>query len=211
MKRTNSLDLKFKPVKLFLEDLQEIESILKEIPNFEAIEISIEDQKFESVEEVCKYHQEVAEIDIVAKSTNYKSLSVSIRSYTNSIKDYNPDLETRGVAQKVFELLEKKEKGLILKIRSIRRTLGVIAWIVVLILPWVINDISKTSGLILLSVCLILLFSGLLTIFSKKSEIIFSNRKDRQSFWERRGEQMVTTLIIGLITTVLGFLLGKLF
>lgn len=205
--KKNNLLIKFRPARLFLEDLQEIENISKELSIFKSIEISILDHEFSSFSEVKDEYKECNEILIIIKKQNYSSINITFSKYNNSIADYDPDLETRGIIQKIYEVIVKREKNNSINfIKAIEQ----LKWIGLAgIISSFFFSFNKTRLIIACLSSLLYLFSGIPLLFPLRSEIIFISRKKRSSFWERNKDQLIVNGIVSILSLFVGFLLAK--
>lgn len=209
MKRINkSLSKAYPTVKLFLDDLTSIESILNE--SAMDFEISTEDYTFTSVDELeSKY-----------KNENLSSLKISTRSpYINIelnkmwIRIYcgSEETSTAGIFYKLDKILSAKVR----KPRFLYSYYAIwIGNILILATPnSLLKKINPQAPEIELILTLIwflwILWVAYIRLF-KSSDISLVKRADLQNFFSRNKDQIIVSLINGAIGAVLG-IIGTIF
>ncbi len=207
MKQKNNLDIEFGAVKLYFEDFLQIESFAKELSNFEKISISVQDCEYESFSEIKSLHEELNELRVIVHQKSYKSFTISFSNFRNTISDYNPDLETKGVIYQIAAFFKKNEKSFSINLKKFCKYFYWVG-IICMGLMGLLNDLNKILAFVYLGVFLVSSIGGIYWLFPLKSNLIFLNKKDRKSFWGNNKDQLIVGLISSFFSAIIGGLFG---
>jgi len=184
-------------VKLYLDDVEEIVKILKEISN--EIEIKTEEYAFSDVSELTKtYAEDFTNLEIGSRNPY---INIAFRRYRLSVYASEQTLAILGAIQKIKDLLRKRKRSWILRryylVILIDTTLtlilarGVTSWFSVAPLP-----IDLLNGIVV-----VLNFSLIWKSYKIPHSLIIPQRRlERISFWKRNRDQ----ILVGIICAILG-------
>ena len=203
------------PFKVFRDDLIEIENLLKK--DLGATDFKIYFGKCESVD-VDSIPSDTSPVNkIRIRIYSPFDLNISIIRYSAYISSSSNSLQVRGIVDRVREILVKRKSHLIVKVRFL------IKWFMLAVFAFSfafsVNTLDFSSDSFVpeyLSIPLVVL--GMLSLYSSfqmilppKSEVNFSFFKDKKRFWVENKNEILTGLIVGIPTTILGFILGYIF
>jgi len=199
------------PVKLFLNDVEEIVSILREVSA--TVDIRTDEYSMESVEELKKLDVDcIHELTIQCREP-YVSLELDRYRIWLYIAEDTP--VSRGLFEKVKEVLVRRRRRLA---RILRNPSLIWVPLGLLIYPIVIG--LRLSNWSLLALGLFLLISiciwgrwAWVARFERYSTIVLRRQSEHKSFWERNKDQLllsvISAIIGGVITYVFTILLRK--
>jgi hypothetical protein len=211
MKRINkSLSTEYPTVKLFLEDLIAIESILKE--SAENFEIATDDYTFTSVDELKnKYKNEKLSSIKISTRTPYINIVLNktwVRLYCGS-----EEISTTGIYYKLDKILSAKVRKprflysyYIIWIGNILLFASIPSYF----LPKKINpQILLIGGVLSLIWFIWILWFSYIRLF-RSSDISLIKKVDLRNFFSRNKDQIIVGLINGIIGAVIG-IIGTIF
>ena len=207
----NNESIKLSPVKMYWDDLQEInERIMKG----REIEVESGEHKYESLEELKEKTKKnyISQVKITGRSEKFNNyINVNIEPGEVWI---HQDSESTETAAKVRELLTNNSPWYMYSLNSPGWCMlkGVLGWIPIFTFPFFSLRIKN----IYLSLIMFLIGVGILLWTFKyepilgRSKIFTCLRKDNLNFWERNKDQLLRELIIALIAGIIGFLFSRL-
>jgi hypothetical protein len=184
------------PLRLFLDDLQEIENILK--GPAQSVSIKVRGFEFDSIDEFSKNsgHRKITDLQITC-STPYVSLEFtrfSARLYVGSSDD-----TAAGLFHKLDQLLTQS------RIPFWFLHSYYFVWVLNILLPLntavVSNEPTSTSVSLVAGAWI---FRVLYVRLRRHSTVILSNRNERSTFLSRKKDDLILALISGIIGALLG-------
>lgn len=195
----------FKPVTLFLDDLEDIVGIFKEVSN--KVEIIADEYKLDDSDEFSKLRKEMVDSLIIRSLEPWISLSIEYVD-SNIYLDQDTAL-SRGILEKVKEILKRRRRRFSWLSRD--NLVGVFFSLFSLVLFFLIyKGISQKSFLYILLGIFDLLFGSLFIRFCVKlgRNIIYLKRHaESKSFWKRRKDEIIIAVIsaiVGAVVTIIG-------
>ena len=199
---------KLPPIKLYLEDLEYLDSQLRSIPA--NVTIFTDEYEFENVEELSKTVKEkvVRKLNIQAITTDGFTIGLVVAedSAHLSLVGAN-DAKARGVFEQLLTYLrERRNSVIMLIVRS--------AWPIVLLLTSVTiysgvqhqGHVSPTLLISWIIICLVCLIVATAINDRSYTTIYLKHRADAPSFWERNWEKILIAVVNLIIGIVLGWL-----
>lgn len=211
MKKKQHKSIEFnKPVHLYLEDLHEIESILKEELKVKELEITFDEYEAKSIKEIPEGTENVS--TYLVFQTSNPNISISIYKHSTSIWLSSTNLELEGAIAKITDLLTKRTRKFIFYSFKVLN-LGIsLIFITVAILSSWFGRMSRNIQIILLLIFLLTLTLWILTILKPvKSIIEFKEKKKTPTFFQRNKDRIIVGLLVGIPVAIFSFLLGFIF
>lgn len=202
MKKINrSLSNYYLPVKLYLNDLFEIEAILKE--SSEHIKIEVEDYQFSSVEELSEnlHNKIITELEL---SNEYAS--IYLKPTTTSLHVQVNNITGSGLFYKLDSLLRKKRRPLWF-LYSYYILIPFPTIIIYLLNPYLFID--KTFRYILITIFVLSFFWIVFIRINRNSLVIISENNSITNLWTRKKDDLLL-IIIGAILGAIGTLIVNL-
>ena len=201
-KNVYSKSLKILPVKVYLEDLDEIISILNEDGSGK-IEIKTREYKLTPDEFKQKYKDENLNYLEIKSSNPYINVDFD---YSNGVRIYSGDdsASSVGIIEKIKNIVKPKRKIFNLFLGRNNYNLNIIfilCWLIILLF---FNHLANKESY-LVGVVVYIVFSALfmLPLFNRNN-IIVSNKKDRPSFFIRKSDDLVIAIISAFLGGVMG-------
>ena len=205
-KKTPSRSETLKPVKLYLDDLEQIVSILK--AESSEVKIETDEYKYESLEELVGSKKEtIYKLKLICGKWPHVDLNLNSYSVELFISEDEPKL--RGVFEKIKEILVKRER-IYRRFVSFRWAMifslapGIIFLGKVVFFPSAPTPFSFLWFFIILSLIINL---WLRLERDKYSIIVLKHKIDQESFLKRNKDQ-VWLLIFGAVFGIVGTVLG---
>lgn len=204
MKRIKqSPDFDLKPIQIFRDDLEYIESELKNELAGSDFSISLGEYEYSSVDEVPDNHKKVHELTI---TTTDPYTRIALRRMIANISSTDSSLNTIGALRNIEQRLNKRTR----KFRYyIVRPLGIIGSIFLLgVTPLLALESIPVLARFVLIVLTILTFPFILIaahqFFRTYSTVNFE--KERKGFYSRNKDTILVGLIVAVFTAVLTYL-----
>lgn len=201
-KNVYSKSLKILPVKIYLEDLDEIISILNE-DGSRKIEIKTREYKLTPDEFKQKYKDE--NLNYLEINSNNPYINVDF-GYSNGVRIYSGDdsASSVGIIEKIKNIVKPKRKIFNLFLGRNNYNFSIIfilCWFLILLF---FNHLA-TKEFYLVGFIVYIVFSALfmLPLFNRNN-IIVSNKKDRPSFFIRKSDDLVIAIISAFLGGVIG-------
>jgi len=212
-KKIPSRTEKLRPVKLYLDDLEQIVSILKVESN--EVKIETDEYKYESLEELVGNRKEtIYELKLGSGRSVWSPVKLSLDKYFVELFISEDEPRLRGLFEKIKEILVKRE-------RVYRRLVSPIFSLIFSVFSLTIIIVNKflyPLPLIILPFLYFIIIPSATTISliivvwlnmekGKYSIIVLKHRSDQVSFWKRNKDQVLLLIIgtvIGAVITVLG-------
>ncbi|MCL4400385.1 hypothetical protein M1316_00175 [Candidatus Parvarchaeota archaeon] len=208
-KKAKSYTKKFIMPHLYREDLQEIESILKNGLQVRFFDIDVGDYEYESIDEISQEQEKTNYLRIRASDPGKDGLSwddyeISFNSNRSDLwAHYKDELKSEGAVKKLSEIISKRERKFLwfsLKLLYYSAILGIFFFTG--LFAW--HDFKPQFSAEMLFAWL---FSVFIMIFSSNyvdsASIEFVNKKERSNFWIRNKDKIFLIII--------GFFLEKFF
>ncbi|NOT05567.1 MAG: hypothetical protein HOP27_13305 [Anaerolineales bacterium] len=188
-KKSLSRSEDLKPVKLYLDDLEKIVSILRT----ESAEVSIEtrEYKYESLEELARNRKDTI-YELKLKS---RYVTLTFTEYSAELYILNDEDKLRGIFEKIKEIVVKRERNYR---KIVSTSWSWVFWILGAILfigKFLPSSINNSLALIFLIPALVINI-WLYLEQNKYSIIILSYHTDQSSFW-KQNRNNILMLIIG--------------
>ncbi|MDF2529583.1 MAG: hypothetical protein K0Q57_463 [Gammaproteobacteria bacterium] len=181
IKKLVNIEREFCYSKLYREDLEQIESLLKEL-NLQYYSIQVDnDYQADSINEINA--QQIPSTNKLTISTLYKGIRIYINKSRARIYCENDDIHCRGVMDKICDIFKLRQRKWI-KIAKI-----IIFFLVAGLTGFLIfkykNSLSTLETI--LAIGLSILFIELIDkIFELSPPIIFSSEREAPSFWRKQ-------------------------
>ena len=208
-KKLHSISKHLPPVKLYLDDVNEIVSRLQSLCS--KIEYSTKNYEFESLDELKQNcGSNLKELAIQGRSPY---ISVDIRKHDVHLYTSGESETTIGLYYSLKEFLQQKS-GWYSKFLNIWLW-GTLLWIFLIVFSNVIKELKDLPDIlkyfyIFLSFIFFFFLLSLLNRW-KGSTIYLENRYKVSNFWERNKDKIITTIIGALIGTFLTILFRFIF
>ena len=206
-------DIDIPPVRLYMEDIREIEEIYRQ--NCKEYKIRTEDFVFDSSEELKSINEKKIS-NLYFESSN-PSISMRLYKRYGVISGYNDEVSVLGIVTKIKSVLDKR----VTPLRYIDSKWFVIfiVFLSLLSFQWALSFYrlaDKVDKLFLFVSYLILssllLFSWMaFTLFMKHSVIYLFDKSSQKNFFSRNKDQIVLVTIGAILGALAYFLLEKLF
>jgi len=197
-----------KPVKLYLEDIENIFSLLSE--TYEKVLLRTDEFELESVDELKKLNiDNISRLSIIAHQDGWPSFLLSIFYDEIGIRIWKDNPTSLGVQEKIKQILKKRERSSFLQLLYNKAAAFIVLWFLLISL---ILSLSQKSSIVLLNILAIAL-TVLWVFFAYKSTqnlIILKHSINAPSFLKRNSEAILVTIITSIITLLLGYFFGKL-
>jgi hypothetical protein len=198
-----SISKDYLPVKLYLDDLESIEEILKEVST--SLSFETEDYKFDSIEEL-KTHFKRAQINELHVKSSTPYITMDFTRMWTRIYVSSSDISNAGVFYRLDQIISNRNRKL--KWRYSFYFL----WIVNILL-WIINGVPFGPKLIpvnpYLSISIdTLAFMWLIWFFFIKfrrhSVIVLTHKNSEAPFLQRNKDNLILAIISALLGAILG-------
>ncbi len=202
-----SLYKKYHPTVLYREDLDFIETTLKEKST--TIEIVTEDYKYDSIEELVKERNGI--LPKILKLTSHQPhISVDVSGNAMALYSSDSDNESAGIFWKIDKCIKKSAK---LGLFSFVLTFGFgVFFMVISILLFSVLLYSKLIDpkiYMLASIGVICIYSLIAYNDTKyHSQVSFNHRGSLNDFWDENKGTLLIQIIAGLILLLVGYMLG---
>lgn len=214
-KRKKSIFEKLPPARLFLDDINEIVGIFKEISN--DVEIETEDYKLEDVSEMRNLNSDYINELMITSHQPYLTLRFEpYKAYFHSSED---TLIVRGALEKIRKIFSTKPNRLLnfynnYIIKIIYNLLPIISGGM---LGYGFISISENknyyifiyTGILLLLITLATSWQRA-SLRNKYSVIYLFNEKDRKSFWKRNQDSIISGIIGSLFVAIMAWFASEL-
>ncbi len=211
MKRINkSLSVKFSLPKIYLDDLEELERIIKSISPKEYV-VETDEYQFDSLKELLS---SVKSPEGVILKTARPYLNLEFGKNKARLYIYDDSAISAGTINRIKEVIKKKERVLLDFLTN--NPLVYLVFALLSFANWIPIGIGKPVPLWLTTsnfIVIIVLFLFLAGSFRGYRTVIFLYRKDDKSFWGRNKDQILIELIKWalpiVLVSVLSYVLGK--
>jgi len=222
--KKKELEYFFKPLVLYLEDLEKIEKCFKQAGW--KTEIETEDFVFESIEELKeqlvekKQENYLTDLSFNAKKQTKKDLYERCYGWVRFYPNKNPhfrflddNIENRGLLSKIKELLDERERKGVLSDLFLIKSFAV-CMLAIFFVPSLITKISPLNilqsvfSLLFLAVISILWGGWSLYIRATESTLVLLKRREQSSFWQRNKEKIFWRIIVPIIMLFLGAIIS---
>ena len=190
------------PTKLFLEDIEQIYSIVNE--TMDSVSIENEDFEFENLQDLLEIKSSsLTNIRLVGyKNGRFRIFfSVYPRLIYISIEEDEPALV--GTIEKVKEIIGARKRSLLLPIRFL--TVLAFLGLVLSFLGLFFRSLPAFQGVI----SIVYNIFVLLLIYLSKNQIILTYSKNTPSFWKRNSDNIIVAIITSILTLIIGYVFGK--
>lgn len=198
----------FKCPHLCRDDLKQIIDLL--LTELKPDQYSIESDKydFENSSDLLNDGSVTSNFDIHIYS--YGIYIVLHRSY--AYIEYNAgDSKIRGIASKIIEIIEKKERKILFFTQKMYLLFCFLSVVPAAFISVCIENFNKIKlsidFLLMLVIVLSIIFLSIISFFIKAyfySKITFKDKKDIIGFWDKNKDQIIIGIITGLIVTIIG-------
>lgn len=214
MKKINTnFSVELKRIKLYLDDLEKLNELLREY--FDMYSIKIDDYILDSFDEINKLQLKNNVTNKLEITTKNPSIYITLNENHATINEGydNTDHERAiGIIIKIKELL-KPSTSIINKYNVVLLIWIPIAVITQIILSKFLLNYALSSALAIIFNFIILLLIILIDFnykIIKHSKIYLFNRKDKDTFFKRNGDKIIIAVIsffMGIASTVIGQLI----
>lgn len=212
MKKKEHKSIEFdRPVHLYLDDLLEIETILKEGLKIKELKISFDDYEATSFSEI---PEETKKVTISLEIQSYEPY-IYISFYKRSARIWisSSNLEIEGAVAKIKDLLKKRERALIFySSKVLNWSSYLISISASTLFFWLEERMSKNIQITFLIIILLaFIFWTFTTLKPVNSIIEFQKKKNAPIFFQRNKDRILVGLIVGIPVAIFSFLLGFIF
>lgn len=196
-----SFRLYLKAPHIYLEDLLEIENIIKNELKAKSYKLETATHSYDSVDEISKENKILHELKI---TSSQPFIIISLTPTYATVRSLDSSLDSIGAAQKIADILKNRQRILLWFLLN-GAGICVILFFFLLLLGTIFrNNILTIIGFIM---CIPSLHASFRIGIFSESIIEFKKLKDRQTFVERNWDQIVVGLIIAVVSAVLGIIL----
>jgi len=202
----------FKPVVLYLDDLEKILEILKELSD--KIRISTDEYELDSLDELHKIGQETLNtliIEVGGSKGSFPDISLNFRPSDISFHVYQDTLPIRGVLEKTKEFLNgRKRKLYFLATLFFWFSFGAIGYSICFLLDGPFTFNRALIGFAIIFLGLICIWWNHQVTNKKWSVIHLKRRVDLPSFWKRNKDRIIIAIITIIFTTICNWIVFNL-
>lgn len=200
-----------KPVHLYLDDLLEIENILKEKLKVKTFKISFDDYEADGFKEILEGTENVGGYLKIETSEPY--ITITIYKFKIAIWILTSTLEIEGATAEINDLLKHRIRMLSYYSRKIINLGGYLIIVLASISSFFwLDQISKNNRIIFLVILLLAFILWIFTTLKPINSIIdFQKKKNAPNFFQRNKDRVLVGLIVGIPVAILSFLLGFIF
>lgn len=205
IKQSPSVDIK--QVQLFRDDLNYIESELKEELKARDFRIQLGEYEYSSVNEIPDDHRRVHEMTITADDPYVR---IVLRRAIANISSSDSSLKTTGAINNIAERLGKRTR----KVRYyFIRPLGILGGLLLFFVSPIatLESVPAEVRLILIAVTVLLLpFAGLATYQTFRSYSTISFERDKKNFFARNKDALIVNMVVAAFSSLLTFIITRL-
>jgi hypothetical protein len=211
-KLDTTIRIKFKMPSLYREDLEEIESTIKAIPNQSGLKIRTGNFEYDQFSEIADEDRSVKEVVI---SSNEPYINLSLNKASAEIYGSGKDAaQITGVVKLIADIVKKRER----KIRwansqispsfySFILTSALLSALSPIKAKW-FDRLTHQQLIILIVFTLILIVTGLRDSFFFYSSANFTFRSKKVNWLTRNKDQILVSLINTIVSGVIGYFIG---
>jgi len=204
-KLSKSLWLDLPPTKIYFEDLEEIIDILKEVSD--KIEIKTKDYEVDTIEELKEFYQ--GEINYLKLLVIKPYILIEIFTDNSVIYIDKDSLSTRGMLEKIKQIFRRdRYKLLWFADESIGKTLSSLS-LIVLLYFFLFN--RHYSFIIVIGVFTVFEIIQYIYALKIKNRIFLTKKTDKKSFWKRKKDDIILSLISAILGAAVGAIITFIF
>lgn len=189
------------PTKLFLEDLENINSNITEIAD--SISIRNNDFEFENLPDLLQIKTpELTELKFIGYKNGFPNLFLFIYPKTIYLEAYNDEPMVLGVIEKVKVIIRSRKRPLLQPMRFLTA-------LVFLGLVVSISNLVAIDSLLVSIISIVFNITVVLLILLSKNKIILTYSKNTTSFWKKNSDTIIVAIITSIMTLIIGYIFGK--
>lgn len=196
----------FTPVKLYLNDLENIYNILKEYTN--NVDIYTDNYRVEDIQKL--KNLEVKKEHYLFIRCRDPNIELVFRPNQADIYFSEDTITNRGILSKIEEVLDKS------KVHFGRFLISNWMYLIFLLIFFGLMPINNLglsyfNWIIIAYLVIVIFLVALLYNFATKSysTIVYINKKDESSFWKRNKDKIWVAIISGTISAIIGAAIGS--
>ncbi|MFA6458980.1 MAG: hypothetical protein WCV79_01100 [Candidatus Paceibacterota bacterium] len=206
MKPKNQININEEiPVFLFREDLQLIESIIKNELSSTSLKISLEDQEADSFAQIPSDQGSTDKINIKSVQPDV-SIDIYPSSYSIYINEKN--LNTEGAVYKIQAILRKRLNFQTYYSSKILLWFSILNFnIFIWSFWWAVFNLPKLANQLWLIAVLLSIITWIFeVVYPPKSNIKFINIRDSSGFFVRNKDDLIKIILTAVVSYLFGFL-----
>lgn len=212
VKKTENIKKFYSFPKLYREDLEKIETILKQELGSEQCKFSTSDFSCDSISEIDPEVYSTSN-DLWIQSADC-TICVSIDKYTATVLSSQNDAKHRGVLGDIADnILRHSQRRYLKLISAPGRWIAIISVALVgfilgyLVLPPSVSFLPRLLMQFIVQFVLLIVLVWLFYMIPISPPVIFQYKKNLPSFWKRNKDLIIVTVCCGLVVTVIGGLI----
>jgi len=200
------------PLKLYLDDIMEIISLMREVDEKGELEIVVGDYRLSDLQEIKnikpKEHKELVIRFNVSEPYATLSLRISEKYSTFEYFSAEDSLALQGVFSQIEKILlsARRQWRWVEQIFSVATGVLITAPIFILEGEVFNGSFLTAMGVVMTLVWLFAAFLFILTKPVRKSKIILVNKAEHTTFWKRNKDAIILTTFSSLLSFILGIL-----
>lgn len=205
-KLDTTIRIKFKMPSLYREDLEEIETTIKAIPNQSGLKIRTGNFEYDQISEIANEDRSVKEIVI---SSNEPYINISLNKVSAEIYGSGKDtVQITGVVKLIADIIKKRER----KIRWVHSQISPILYSFILTSTLIkaewLDRLTRQQLIMLIVFTFILIVIGLRDSLFSYSSVNFTVRSKKINWITRNKDQILVGLINTIVSGVIGYFVG---
>jgi hypothetical protein len=204
IKKQKTNIIKFNPVKLYFDDIDEIFQLLS--VECSEVVVSTDDYVLSDINQLKDFGDKVSNIEII---THEPFININIGSENHIFASQN-SIRERGIADGVKEILEIRKRKFSLNSSHHNKILSYLGFPIFLLL--ILSSLIIYSDLmiypaVILAIAIVAIFIYTQLVSAIKTVIFTKKKIEMPNFWTRNKDQLITSIISGSVGAILGFLL----
>ncbi|MCA9346871.1 hypothetical protein KC960_05270 [Candidatus Saccharibacteria bacterium] len=206
-KKIKSYSRELRMPRLFMDDLEEVESIIITELRPREYRIETDDYEYNKLNEIKERNDPITNLHI---KTYDPYISIDLNRFSSRIYASEDSLSTLGAITKITKILESKERMLLYKSQNWATWTAGPLTVIPLVILYNLENVTQLSkwGLLMIAMLSIVWWVASFYLSMYRYSIIFlTSKKDRPGFIKRNKDQIIVGVIIALFSFLIGLVM----